>query len=699
MKFFTLPNLSSREIKIATDLHDAKGARDFPPDKAEFNTWKSLPTTEHIFYNATEGIYPTLRVDTDNPPKFLHGLVCEFDADITEDMVDKIPVNGSRGMLPTWVSRSRFRNGRRLVFEFETPVFVDNPNITERFLKLFAKESKLRNLLPGLDETCYRVTQYQELGIDWKKIPNSAPISSDLLSMIFFKSAAAKPIVDGVNIPLDKVAAEVEKRWPNRWQGSFEEGTRGPLFWVDPYVDRTGCQIGEYGMICYSERAGKSFCSWRDILGIEFMRQFEAAQIGKAVENVWFDNMYYWSRLENGRWAPNKKEDIAADLQIKNHLKLPQVAEALCIIRNTRRITGVFPFIHNKADVIPDDSGALFLNISTRKLIEPAKEDGKFPWLADWVESVWDKTDHDLQRDTFLAWFQRLYLSALEGNMKAGQAIVIAGGKGIGKTLFSRKVIGAALGGFTDASNYLLSKTAFNKEAAETAVWSVDDDRGGTNWELHDNFANAVKKYVANPQIPYHPKYRDETTVTWRGRIIITCNTDLKSLGILPDVDASIEDKIMLFLAREDYAPDFKNIEDIIRAELPYFLRWMANWKAPAEVLGDDRFGVKTYHHPVLLQATIDAAPHGLLSEMLPYAIKHNLPNDCKEKTRWMTSVEIRALLDADGLRSGLAKFAGNRLGIALSRLGKHQVLDTKRAVNNSPKKYLINLDPKTNGS
>jgi hypothetical protein len=700
MKIFALKNLSSKEVKQVDDPLTMSPAADFPTDKAKYNEWKSLPTTEHCFYNCTEGLYPTLRVDTNNPPKFLHGFVCEFDSDITEDMVDKIPVNGAHGLLPTWVSRSRFRNGRRLVFEFEAPVFVDNPDITERFLKAFAKEAKLKKLLPGLDETWFRVTQYQELGIDWKKIPNGTPINSDLLSMLFFKAAAAKPIVDGINIPLDKVALEVEKRWPGKWPGKFEEGVRGPLFWVDPYVDRVGCQIGEYGMICYSDRAGKSFCSWREVLGAEFVRNFEAAQIGRAVEGVWFDNQYYWARLENGRWAPNKKEDIAADLKIKNHLKPPQVEEVLSVIRNSRRVTGVFPFIHNKADVIPDDSGALFLNISTRKVIPPAKEDRPFPWLAEFVEKVWDADYHDIQRDTFLAWFQRLYKTAYEGNMKAGQAIVIAGDIGLGKTLFSRRVIGAALGGFTDASNYLLSKTAFNKEAAETAVWAVDDDRGGSNWEMHDNFSNAIKKYVANPQIPYHPKYKDETTVTWRGRIIVTCNADVKSLSILPEVDESIEDKIMLFKLGTKFIPSFKDVEDVIRRELPFFLRWLLSWNVPKHVIGDERFGVKSYHHPELLDASIDAAPHGQLTEMLMYAIKHALPNDEKLKEKWMNNTEIRALLDTDGLRSGLAKFNGNRLGIALSKLPdwliKRNPATNRKSTKRSVPRYLVNLDEST---
>lgn len=688
MKYFSLPNLSSREAKTAGNIAEQKGAADFPADKSEYDVWKSQPTTEHVFYNCTEGLYPTLRVDVDNPPKFLHGFVCEYDADIDEATVAKIPKNGTAGLLPTWVSRSRFRNGRKLVFEFAEPVFVDNSQIAERFITLLAKETKIKNLLPGLDGNFTKLTQYQELGLDWKKI--GEPIKSDLLSAIFFKAAGAKTIESaGLQIPMERIAEEVDKRWGGKWPGEFVEGARGPLFWVEPFVDRVGCQVGEFGMICYSDRAGKSFVTWPEILGHEFVRNFEAACLGRAIEGVWFDGTVYWTKLESGIFASHKKEDIAADLKIRNHLKSPQVEEALSIVRNSHRVIGTFPFIHNKNEIVSDESGGLFLNTSRKKLLPPATEDGEFPWLKNWMENAWGSPE-EIQRDTFLAWFQRLYVTSLQGNMAAGQAIVISGKPGIGKTLLSRKIVGAALGGYMDASSFLLDKTSFNRGCCENAIWSCDDQMAGVDWHARDAFGNSVKKYIANPQIPYHKKYSDEEMVTWRGRIIITTNTDLKSLDILPDLDDSIQEKIILLRLSDTFLPSFKDIEEVIRRELPFFLRWITEWNCPSYILGGDRFGIKHYHHPELLQACTDAAPHGQLGEMLDYAIKHALPNDTKAKEKWFTAVEIRALLDTPGLRSGLAKFAGNRLGISLSRLGVERIKATR--IQRGVKQYLVNL-------
>lgn len=665
-------------------------APDFPGSKEEFNVWKQLPSTQHCFFNCCEGVTPSARVTQENNPKMLWGLVFEFDSDIDDAMVALIPVNGVAGLLPTWVLRSRFRNGRRLVWEFAEPIFIDHADLADRFIKLFVKEAKVENILPGLDKTGLKLTQYQELGKDWTKVAGSSPVATNLLSMLFFKAAAQKGLKsDGPDIPIEAVAAEVEARWPGRWPGEFAVGVRGPLFWVDPFLDRVGAVVGDHGMICFSDRAGAAFKHWGEILGQDFVRNFYAAQIGQAVKDIFFDSNVYWSKLDNGIWATNKKEDLGDDLQHQYSLKPAQVKGALSIIRNTHRITAAFPFVHNKEVVITTNTGT-FLNTNQRKLIKPADIDGPSPWLDKFFGNCWDPNYKQIQYDSFMAWFQRFYLSALEGRLESGHAIMIGGPTSTGKTLLNYHIVGNAVGGHADAANFILGKTIFNRECAESAYWAVDDDRGSSTWERRDEFSNCLKRLVANTRMAYHAKYKDEQTVDWRGRIGVTFNLDPKGLQILPDMDSSNEDKIMLFQFG-DYLPDFTNVEEVIARELPFYLRKVVNWKIPDYIMGAPRFGVKSFHHPNLMQASRDAAPSGILAEMLPFAIARGVINDTHETQRWMNATEIRAILDIEGLRSGLSKFLGNRLGIALSELGPPLILETKRHKTKG-KLYLLNL-------
>lgn len=431
--------------------------------------------------------------------------------------------------------------------------------------------------------------------------------------------------------------------------------------------------------------------------------QREILKAALADGNLYFDGDRYWSKLDDDddRWVSDVKNDASANIRQKYSLFKPDfVEQVLYRTRMERRVDGVFPYIHNTSGVMKEDGGT-FLNISRRKLLAAAEEDGPFPWLKTYFDNIFDPAE-PLQRDVFLAWLQRFYASAAEGNLRGGQAVIIAGNTGLGKTLLSRKIIGAAMGGFTDAGEYLLGKTSFNKEAAETAVWSVDDNRGGTTWEKHDEFANALKRYVANPQIPYHPKFKDATTVTWRGRIVVTCNLDAKSLSILPELDDSINDKLILLKLNDKWMPDFKEVEAVITAELPFFLRWLTSWTPPPGVLtADERFGILPYQHPALTWAAHSASPDYQLLEMLRFAVlNRSFINDEKDKERWMTAAEIRANLEVDGIRGSLAKFANNRLGMALSKLARDADGRYKEYFPEAPRvrrgytQYLLSLDP-----
>jgi uncharacterized protein DUF5906 len=688
MKFFCLENLSSQ----TTEVKDPRTVGPLPSfaDKKEYREWCVNPSTRHCFFNAVEGLTPSLRITQGNPPLYMHGFVGDYDSVIDQESAKKA-VEDNAPIRPLYLSQT-FSGHARLVWAFAQPVLVDCPELAEKFLKLLATELKLNNVLPGFDSNSLSLQQYFEAGRDWYEFPNTQPIDNKLLTMLFFRAGTQTKFTgDSVKIDIEKVATEVEKRWPGR--ADIAVGNRVPLFWVEPFEDRVGAQVGEWGMICYSSRAGKSFVSWPELFGPDFMREFHQNRIGGAIENIWFDNTYYWKKTSNGLWAPNTKEDTGADLRVNYGLTKDEISKALVTIRDQKRVYGVFPFIYNKNDVVQTKDGPC-LNISRKKVVQPAEKAGSFDWIEKFFENLFDPT-YPIQRDLFLSWFYRLYTSALEGNLKAGQAVFTVGPTGQGKTLLGYRIVGGALGGYTDAAGYILGKTEFNKECAETAVWCVDDNRGGSTWEKHDELSNGIKRLVANPSISYHPKYRDASTITWVGRILVTCNPDAKSMSILPEIDESNEEKILL-LRTSNWKPSFsmpEGIEARIEKELPFFLRWFVDkYKVPKEVEGDQRYGVIKWHHPVLLAETNQAAAPGQLYELMPLMVEQ-YPNDAKAEYEWMTASKIRTLLDVPGLRSSLPRFANNRLGIALSSPEmKYWVTDTR--VKDGYKQYKIFLKP-----
>jgi hypothetical protein len=709
MRYFALPNLNWLDV-TEVDPPSLPKMEEYPESKTEFREWCNSKSTQHVFYSAVEAVDPTHRVTVDNPAYKMHGLVVDYDATSPQSAVDLIPENGATGMLPRWVTRT-YSNHRRVIWEFEKPILVDNEEITDRFMALLAKELKVKNVLPNPDSSSFKRAQYFELGTDWQEIKGWNPVPSSTLEYLFVKAATQKQIKsDGPTIPMERIAAEVEARWPGRWHGEFVEGARGPLFWIEDGIDRVGCQVGEFGMICYSERAGKSFLHWGEILGQDFVKEFEAERIGNAAEGIWFDGQRYWRKTENDQWRARTKDDTIMWLKGQNVSAsaitkgmASDAEKVLLTAQDLREVKGAAPIVHDSREVV-HINGERYLNISAIKLMEPADHGtpADFPWLYEFFNNIW-ADPKEVQRDYFLAWFQHYYRSAHAGRPQQGQAVIIAGPPSSGKTFLNHHIIGKVMGGASDATDYLMGKTNFNKENAEVALWAIDDTRGASSWENKAAFSAAIKKHVANPQVRVEGKNQNAFTLPWKGRIVITCNTDEESLEITPQLNSTIKDKIMLFfwgLWQAKFLPN-SGSEAVVAAELPYFLHWLLNWKAPAGVINGDnpRYHVNPYHHPKMLLHAHDSSPSARLAELLDeWRVQFSgASSDAKadeDGCMWMTATRLRKELSNDpSARDALKEFNRNRMSAALAELDEEYVCGTR--THAGAKQYHIRIKPR----
>jgi hypothetical protein len=705
MKFFTLQNLSSKDA-AQCDPTTAKPVPSYPATKEKFRVWCKDKKTKHCFYSPVEGITPSLRVTRENPAHLMHGLVVDYDSKITDDMVKLIPKNGAAGLLPTWISTT-YSGNRRLVFEFEEPVPANNEELSDRFLRLLAKELKLNKLLPGLDENSFKQTQYFELGRDWISIPGGSPIPSDQLEYLFYKAAAAKPIkADGPLIPIKAVADEFEKRWPGKWPGEFAPGARGPLVWLEDGIDRVGCMVGDYGIICFSDRGGKPFLPWSEILGHKFVRDFEAARIGKAMKGLSYNRLdrRFVKKDPGGVWWEMNTEECARELKDRGLSSrvtkgtISEVDQVMAIAARERGIYGCFPFVHNPNDIVTL-RGRKYLNTSLVSAIAPAEsgDPAHFPWLYEFVHNVWDPAFPE-QMEYFLAWFKRFYVGCLDRKLDSGHAVFIAGDVGIGKTLWSHRVVGDSVGGSAEASKYFLKETSFNEELSAVALWTVDDAIGAPSWEKHAQFSAAIKRFVASDEIRSEAKYKNSITVPANGRALITCNTSPQALTIIPELDNTINEKLMLFKFgkwRPRYGSKAEN-NARIASELPHFLKWVSVRDVPKELESDTnvRFGLRHFHHPDLARAAKKSCRETALMELLEIW-RQKIINDEKAESKWFTAAGLRGNMElVQEVRGQLRPFSAVMLGRTLSNLHEQKtgdVIEIKEGERESTK-YLIKL-------
>ena len=638
MYLFCLENLASHEVKPVEIELVASRENPRPPnlEKESFRSWCTSASTKSTFFSTWSGADERIRVSSSNPAFKLHGIVGDYDSSAAYHRLEDLPK--TTGVLPMWSTKTFSEGKARLIWIFERPVIINNEEVLKRFLKALDRRIKFSKALPGFDSASIDASQYFELGDTWQRVPGATVVPEALLEHAMVESAERFVFnTNDLPIPINTIAEQAAERFPGRWNKPFEVGVRGPLFWIADGIDREGAIVTDNGMLCFSDRAGTNFMSWRQIFGNSFVEGYEDQIIGQTSLTFYFDGRVYYRKL-GGKWNAVQKDD--ARLQLKSlgvsdmrrkGQSTTDLEKVLNHIQTQRRIDGAAPIAYREEEVV-DVSGRKILNTGCLRAMQPAPvgegDPAKFPWLNNWFENAFDEGVPGVSaKDNFLGWFYWFYKSALELNLQLGQIMIMVGPKSTGKSFINKWVIGKALGGSFDAEETLVKQNVFNRGAAEFAHWRIDDAVFKGNPQEKRAFTQALKRHAANPTINYQPKFVDSQEIPHLGRVMMTINPDSESLAIIPTLDNSFEDKVIMHYLRSDFKPHFfstlQENEDRAMQELPYFLRWLLDvWGKnglPDGVRDEQtpRFGVKAYHHPTLVEKSHAETPEYMVQELL----------------------------------------------------------------------------------
>ena len=155
----------------------------------------------------------------------------------------------------------------------------------------------------------------------------------------------------------------------------------------------------------------------------------------------------------------------------------------------------------------------------------------------------------------------------------------------------------------------------------------------------------------------------------------------------MPHTDGSILDKISLFKFKSHEMfrrIDRDEIPAMLARELPHFAAWLRDWTIPDHVLGDERYGVKSYHHPLLLaESKASSSVHSFREYMDEFLLQYR--EDHPTETHWKGSA-IKLLLafqnDAK-LSSSMKMFIPNsrHMGRMLASLATMEGSKVKRSL------------------
>ena len=693
---YAIKNLSSLKTQPCTPWTVTVGT----PPKTDWNN----PNIDHCFYSGFEGLISGARIDSkNNPANALHWIVADYDGLIDQHARDTV-LDHCVDFRPQYICKT-ISGGARLLWRLEVPFLLHSNDLTSRLLRIVRKKLRLSKVLVGLDTAAFDdPCKYYEAGTDWIQLSGGMIPANFMMQWAVESSHQYDWNKLGPVIPIETIADEVERQYPGRWRGEFIPGARGIRFWDSSADNETAAVVRDSGMQCFT--GGQAFVPWSAILGRQFVNKFEADRIGGAVNDIYFDGHEYWTQLPSRQWQAYNKSDIVLHLKVDHALSaaVPRgssysdIDQALCRIQKQQYISCAAPLIHRPKGIVIVN-GLRILNTSTVEVLHPADPDSQggagapvlslaegpstlevsdsttpilhhsdtspgFPWLESYFQTLFDPAE---QLDYFYAWLRRWYISARDGRMLPGQASFFAGVPNTGKTLLSTVILSRIFGGHTDASNFLCGEDNFNSHLFNSAVWSVDDVVPLTDHRTHLRFSALIKKMAANRTFSVREKFKIDKTIEWNGRIVVTCNTDPESIRLLPDVDLSNRDKINLFrVADRDTFTFPRNVADIIQAELPFFLRWLLDWTPPEHVLGDSRYGVKTYCEDSLL----DAARHSSSAySFLEVLLKFFEGQVSDVWTGSATDLHTAMLNDTDGLACIAAKYTTSKVGRELSKL------------------------------
>jgi len=296
------------------------------------------------------------------------------------------------------------------------------------------------------------------------------------------------------------------------------------------------------------------------------------------------------------------------------------------------------------------------------------------------------------------AWMKAAFRTLRAGHpFRPGQLLAIAGPAGCGKGLLQSLITEMFGGRSADPYEFMIGDTNFSSELFYAEHLMIEDNEVATDIRSRRNFGAKIKKFLVNHQQKYHRKAKEAATISPFWRMTLTVNDEPENLMVLPPLDDSLKDKIILLKSMPTKLPfvmdDFegrRKSREGLSAELPAFMHWLRGYRLPDQY-ADLRYGVKAFQNVDLVEEVAALSPEerllslcdavGLFSEF---------------GTEWQgTAAELERVLrekDKTGEVGRLLHFS-SACGVYLSRLQKRhpERVDSVRTEGNRKKWILMN--------
>ena len=311
--------------------------------------------------------------------------------------------------------------------------------------------------------------------------------------------------------------------------------------------------------------------------------------------------------------------------QVKKHLGkrgLPGelIDDALCFIRVANYVEWQGAIAGYQIGIHEDsDSGRKFLITRSPSIIEGAE--GSWELIGRVMEGLFDDEEYPEQSASVIAWIQQARENVKKGIRRPLPALAMIGPINAGKTL-ALEVIRLVLGGRSAAAyRSLTNDNGFNSDIIGAELLTVDDQMASRDPRARVRFGQAIKSQLFAASMRVEGKHRNAFSARPVHALAIALNDEPQHVHVLPEMDASLTDKISLIkTGRAGFLPgetdDRDKLMNRIRQELPAFIHYLESYEIP-EHLRNSRTGASAWQHPAILAMLEEISPEGRLFELV----------------------------------------------------------------------------------
>lgn len=138
---------------------------------------------------------------------------------------------------------------------------------------------------------------------------------------------------------------------------------------------------------------------------------------------------------------------------------------------------------------------------------------------------------------------------------------------------------------------FMSGQTSFNSNLFEAEHLMVEDDIASCDIRSRRTFGTYIKQFTANEEVQHNAKNKQAMTRRPFWRISISCNEEPENLSILPPIDDSLLDKVIMLKAdrkpmpmRTETHEERGAFQKRLKSELPAYLAYLIKLQVPEEL-------------------------------------------------------------------------------------------------------------------